>query len=201
VLNCACRQVAEWAKAGLPAVPVAVNVSAVQFRRQDLPDLVRRALTMSGLSAEMLSLEITETAIMSVRERAVAPLTELRRTGVGLALDDFGTGYSSLSYLKAFPISTVKIDRSFVAEMLHDRTAATITEAIVSMAHILGLRVLAEGVEEHAQLAKLEQLGCDAVQGFLFSPAVPPQAFARLLENQPCIEAVPPLAQSTRSAS
>jgi predicted signal transduction protein with EAL and GGDEF domain len=201
VLNCACRQVAEWAKAGLPAVPVAVNVSAVQFRRQDLPDLVRRALTMSGLSAEMLSLEITETAIMSVRERAVAPLTELRRTGVGLALDDFGTGYSSLSYLKAFPISTVKIDRSFVAEMLHDRTAATITEAIVSMAHILGLRVLAEGVEEHAQLAKLEQLGCDAVQGFLFSPAVPPEAFARLLENQPCIEAVPPLAQSTRSAS
>lgn len=193
VLNCACRQAVEWIKAGLPPVPVAVNVSAVQFRRQDLPDLVRRALAMSGLDAAMLSLEITETAIMSVRDRAVEPLATLRSMGVGLALDDFGTGYSSLSYLKTFPISTVKIDRSFVSEMLHDRAAATITEAIVSMAHILGLRVLAEGVERHAQLARLEQLGCNAAQGYLFSPAVKPEAFARLLQAQPCTGAEPPL--------
>ena len=116
----------------------------------------------------MLHIEITETAIVAARERAIALLQQLRALGVRLALDDFGTGYSSLSYLKSFPIDTLKIDRSFVAEMLTDHTTASIIEAIISMTRILGLSVIAEGVEDHAQLAFLKQIGCDAVQGLLF---------------------------------
>ena len=107
-------------------------------------------------------------------------LEQLRKLGVSLALDDFGTGYSSLSYLKSFPINQLKIDRSFVAEMLTDHTTASIVEAIVSMTRILGLSVLAEGVEDQSQFAFLQQLGCDAVQGFYISGAVPADEFAQL---------------------
>ena len=156
VLIQACRQAVEWQRAGLPALPIAINVSGVQFRRQDLCELVRDALRATGLAASLLRIEITETAIVSVRERAVELLGQLRELGVSLALDDFGTGYSSLSYLKSFPIDMLKIDRSFVAEMLTDHTTASIIEAIISMTRILGLNVLAEGVEDQAQFAFLQ---------------------------------------------
>ena len=181
VLGEVCRQSVAWQQAGLAAVPIAVNVSAVQFRRQDLFALVSEALAASELAPELLSLEITETAVMSVRDRAIEPLQRLREMGVGLALDDFGTGYSSLSYLKSFPLSRLKIDRSFIAEMLTDGAAATITEAIVTMAHILGMRVVAEGVEKPEQLALLKLFKCDVVQGFLFSEALPASEFAARL--------------------
>jgi predicted signal transduction protein with EAL and GGDEF domain len=181
VIERACEQAAAWRRAGLPRIPIAVNVSGVQFQRQDLTALVRRHLTAHGLDAAALRIEITETVIVSARERAVGLLTQLRNLGVGLALDDFGTGYSSLSYLKSFPIDTLKIDRSFVAEMLTDHTTASIIEAIISMTRILGLSVVAEGVEDQAQFAFLQQIGCDAVQGFYVSGAVPPADFARLL--------------------
>jgi predicted signal transduction protein with EAL and GGDEF domain len=183
VLNQACRQAIEWQRAGLPKIPVAVNVSGVQFRRQDLCELVRTALAASGLDPALLQIEITETVIVSVRDRAVQLLEQLRGLGISLALDDFGTGYSSLSYLKSFPINVLKIDRSFVAEMLTDHTTASIVEAIVSMTRILGLNVLAEGVEDHAQFAFLKQLGCDSVQGFYVSPAVPAAQFGALLQK------------------
>ncbi len=183
VLTQACKQAVDWQRAGLPRIPVSVNVSGVQFRRQDLCALVRKALDSSGLEPEMLRVEITETAIVSVRERAIELLEELRDLGVGIALDDFGTGYSSLSYLKSFPINMLKIDRSFVAEMLTDHTTASIIEAIISMTRILGLSVLAEGVEDQAQFAFLKQLGCDAVQGFYVSGAVRPGEFATLLQS------------------
>jgi EAL domain-containing protein (putative c-di-GMP-specific phosphodiesterase class I) len=160
-----------------------VNVSGVQVRRQDLCELVRKALASTGLAPELLCIEITETVIVSVRERAIELLAQLRDLGVSLALDDFGTGYSSLSYLKSFPINTLKIDRSFVAEMLTDHTTASIVEAIISMTRILGLKVLAEGVEDQAQYAFLKQLGCDAVQGFYVSTPVPAAAFAKLLAS------------------
>jgi EAL domain-containing protein (putative c-di-GMP-specific phosphodiesterase class I) len=183
VLNRACRQAADWQRAGLAAVPVAVNVSGVQFRRQDLRELVGRALDKSGLHPSLLRIEITESVIVSVRDRAVQLLNELRNLGVGLALDDFGTGYSSLSYLKSFPINMLKIDRSFVAEMLSNHTTATIIEAIVSMTRILGLKLLAEGVEDQSQFAFLRELGCDAIQGFYVSGAVPAEEFAKMLKK------------------
>jgi predicted signal transduction protein with EAL and GGDEF domain/CheY-like chemotaxis protein len=183
VLERACRQAAEWRAAGLPRIPVAVNVSGVQFQRQDLTELVRRNLRSSGLEPSMLRIEITETVLVSARERAVSLLTQLRDLGVRLALDDFGTGYSSLSYLRSFPIDTLKIDRSFVAEMLTNHTTASIIEAIISMTRILGLSVIAEGVEDQAQFAFLQQIGCDAVQGFYVSGAVSAHEFVKLLET------------------
>jgi predicted signal transduction protein with EAL and GGDEF domain len=191
VLDQACRQAVEWQRAGLPALPLAINVSGVQFRRQDLCELVRKALRVTGLAASLLRIEITETAIVSVRERAVELLGQLRELGVSLALDDFGTGYSSLSYLKSFPIDMLKIDRSFVAEMLTDHTTASIIEAIISMTRILGLNVLAEGVEDQAQFAFLRQLGCDAVQGYYLSPPVPANDFAKLLRTYDGLSMLP----------
>jgi EAL domain-containing protein (putative c-di-GMP-specific phosphodiesterase class I) len=133
------------------------------------------------LEPQLLRIEITETVIVAVRERAIELLAQLRDLGVTLALDDFGTGYSSLSYLKSFPINMLKIDRSFVAEMLTDHTTASIIEAIISMTRILKLNVLAEGVEDQAQFAFLKQLGCDAVQGYYVSRPVPAAEFAKLL--------------------
>ena len=183
VIEQACRQAMDWQRSGLPRVPIAVNVSGVQVRRQDLRELVRKSLASTGLEPQMLRIEITETVIVSVRERAIELLAQLRDLGVNLALDDFGTGYSSLSYLKSFPINMLKIDRSFVAEMLTDHTTASIIEAIISMARILGLSVLAEGVEDQSQFAFLKQLGCDAVQGYFVSMPVPAAEFAKLLAS------------------
>jgi EAL domain-containing protein (putative c-di-GMP-specific phosphodiesterase class I) len=183
VLERACAQAAQWREAGLPRIPISVNVSGVQFHRQDLSEVVRRKLDAYGLEPSILHIEITETAIVAARDRAIALLAQLRELGVKLALDDFGTGYSSLSYLKSFPIDTVKIDRSFVAEMLTDHTTASIVEAIVSMSRILGLSVVAEGVEDQAQFAFLERINCDAAQGFYLSAAVPAEQFAKLLRD------------------
>jgi EAL domain-containing protein (putative c-di-GMP-specific phosphodiesterase class I) len=167
-------------------------VSGVQFKRQDLCELVRMTLRETGLAAALLRIEITETVIVSGRERAVELLGQLRDLGVSLALDDFGTGYSSLSYLKSFPIDMLKIDRSFVAEMLTDHTTASIIEAIISMTRILGLNVLAEGVEDQSQFAFLKQLGCDGVQGFYVSAAVPAREFAKLLRTFDGSSLLPP---------
>jgi predicted signal transduction protein with EAL and GGDEF domain len=183
VLDRACAQAAYWQQAGLPKIPIAVNVSGVQFQRQDLRDVVKSKLEAYRIEPAMLHIEITETVIVSARERAVELLTELRSLGVRLALDDFGTGYSSLSYLKNFPIDTLKIDRSFVAEMLTDHTTASIIEAIISMTRVLGLSVIAEGVEDQAQFAFLQTIGCDAVQGFYVSAAVPAHEFAKMLSD------------------
>ena len=184
VLERACEQAVEWQRAGLPQIPVAVNVSGVQFQRQDLASVVRRKLNATGLTPSLLHIEITETVIVSARERAVALLAQLRELGVRLALDDFGTGYSSLSYLKNFPIDTLKIDRSFVSEMLTDSTTASIIEAIISMTRVLGLSVIAEGVEDQAQFKFLQEIGCDAVQGFYLSKPVPAAEFAALLGDR-----------------
>ena len=181
VLERACAQAVAWQRAGLPQIPVAVNVSGVQFQRQDLTAIVRRKLDATGLAPSLLHIEITETVIVSAHERAVAVLAQLRELGVRLALDDFGTGYSSLSYLKNFPIDTLKIDRSFVSEMLTDSTTASIIEAIISMTRVLGLSVIAEGVEDQAQYKFLQEIGCDAIQGFYISKAVPADEFAALL--------------------
>jgi predicted signal transduction protein with EAL and GGDEF domain len=198
VFDRACAQAAQWRNAGLPRIPVAVNVSGAQFQRQDLSELVRRKLDAYSLDPSLLHVEITETAIVSARERAIELLMQLRELGVRLALDDFGTGYSSLSYLKSFPIDALKIDRSFVAEMLADHTTASIVEAIVSMTRILGLSVIAEGVEDRAQFEFLQTIGCDAVQGFYVSGAVPAAQFVKLLEDR---EGAPVLRWRRRASS
>ncbi|HET7775652.1 MAG TPA: EAL domain-containing protein, partial [Azospira sp.] len=173
VLEEACRQQVAWEKAGFPAITVAVNLSAVQFRQSNLVALVARVLKETGLPAAQLELELTESLLMEDTERAVEILTELKGLGVRLALDDFGTGYSSLSYLKRFPLDKIKIDQSFVRDMIRNTGDAAIIQAIIAIAGKLGMGVIAEGVESQAQLDYLALHQCGEAQGFLFSPPVP----------------------------
>jgi len=173
VLRTACRQVRAWADAGLPALPVAVNLSARQFQQEGLVDMVRDALAEARVDARLLELEVTESLLMEDTARTVRTLERLRGQGITIALDDFGTGYSSLSYLKRFPVDTIKIDKSFVRDVATDAQSGAIATAIVTLAHSLGKDVVAEGVETREQLESLAARGCDAVQGFLFSRPVP----------------------------
>ncbi len=183
VLGEACRQARAWADEGLPAVPIAVNLSAVQMKRHDLPLLVRRLLTEARLPPGRLELELTETAMMEDAVAAGRVLSDVKAMGLGLAVDDFGTGYSSLGRLKRFPVCKLKIDRSFVADVAENDSDRAIARAIISLAHALDLKVVAEGVETEAQLAVLAAEHCDCVQGFLFSPGVPAEQAAALLRR------------------
>ena len=185
IMNEACSQFSSWTEKGIPQVPIAVNVSGAQFKRQDICTLVKNALRKSKIEPGMLKIEITETSLMSGLERAAEVLDELRRIGVTTALDDFGTGYSSLSYLRTFPLDTLKIDRSFIAGILDDKKTAALTEAIIDMTQTLGLDVIAEGVETAEQLELLRNLGCQTVQGHYFSPAIPAEEMEELLVAQP----------------
>jgi len=183
VLEQACAQNKAWQDQGLPAIPVAVNVSARQCEQENLDVTVRDALARSGLAPEFLELEITESISMAHPEQSVPLMTRLKRTGVALSIDDFGTGFSNLSYLKRFPIDRLKIDLSFVREITTDPGSLAISEAIITLSHSLKLKVLAEGVETEEQLALLAARDCDQVQGFFFSPAVPAAELATLLRN------------------
>ena len=180
VLEDACRQIREWADAGLPAMNVAVNLSARDFAA-DLPARVRALLARHGIGAEWLELEITEGMLMHNTDMVIAVMDEISAMGVALSLDDFGTGYSSLSYLKRFPIDTLKIDRSFIVNIPADADDCAISGAIVSMAKQLKHKVIAEGVETAAQLAFLRDIGCDEIQGYLFSPPVPAEQLAAMV--------------------
>jgi predicted signal transduction protein with EAL and GGDEF domain len=181
VIRESCRQVLEWQRAGLAPPPISVNVSAVQFRRQNLAAVIGNALRESGIDARLLKIEITESSLMRVREAGTRVLHELRGMGVEVSLDDFGTGYSSLSYLRTFPVDLLKIDRSFVAAMLHDEKTAAVIEAIINVTRVLRMKVLAEGVERQEQFDYLRGLGCDFVQGNLVSAALSAREFGRLL--------------------
>jgi EAL domain-containing protein (putative c-di-GMP-specific phosphodiesterase class I) len=183
VLHTACNQQRKWAERGLTPVRIAVNLSPRQFVHRELAQDVMRVLSMTHCDGSTLVLEITESTVMHNPGRAVALLNELKEMGIRLAIDDFGTGYSSLAYLKRFPIDCLKIDRSFVSDIPRDAGNAAITQAIVAMAHSLGLKVIAEGVETHDQLAFLREHGCDEVQGFYFSSAVPEAEATALLES------------------
>jgi diguanylate cyclase (GGDEF)-like protein len=182
VLQEACRQCAEWQRNGLPPLRVAVNVAATQFRRGDLLNVVRDALQGAGLDARFLEIELTESAVMTNPEESAAILEQLSRMGVLVSVDDFGTGYSSINYLRRFPIDKLKIDQSFVRE-LGCEVDASIVQAIISLAHSLRLKVVAEGVETPEQLQFLRALGCDQYQGFHFSAPLPPGQFAELLRG------------------
>jgi len=179
VLRTACREAKRWEQAGLGRIPVAVNLSARQFKDQGLLGEVLRALEESRLEPDQLELELTESMLMENVEANIELLRELRTRGVRLAIDDFGTGYSSMGYLKRFPIRSLKVDRSFVRDIPHDRDDCAIAGAIVALAHQLELDVVAEGVENVEQLRFLAQHDCHVQQGFYFSPALASDEFER----------------------
>ncbi|WP_018989044.1 EAL domain-containing protein [Aromatoleum toluclasticum] len=181
VLRETCRQQAAWIAEGLAVPPVAVNLSARQFRQENLPQTVHAALAAAGLDPHCLQLEITESTVMHDVDRAIAMLRELNTIGICIALDDFGTGYSSLAYLKRFPIDQLKIDRAFVRDIASDPEDAAICRAVIGLAHSLDLTVVAEGVETRPQLDFLRANACDEMQGFLFSRPVPAAEYAALL--------------------
>ena len=183
VLQSACRQNKAWQDQGLPAVRVAVNLSAKQFGQYHLDEMVSATLMETGLEPEWLELEITESAIMKNADQNASILRKLKRMGVSLAIDDFGTGYSSLAYLKHFPISRLKIDRSFVRDITTNPDDAAIAEIIIAMAQTLKLSVIAEGVETRAQMELLSFNNCIEMQGYLFSRPVPAEQFALLLRD------------------
>ncbi|WP_395699110.1 EAL domain-containing protein [Aquabacterium sp.] len=181
VLREACRQLAHWHAAGHPELAMAVNLSARQFEAQDLPRLVQQALQAHALPAHCLELELTETALMHNAEAARQTLLALHALGVKLALDDFGTGYSSLSHLRRFPIDTVKIDKSFIADLRGGPDASSIIRAIVVMARSLGMTVVGEGIETPEQLHFLAALPCQRGQGYLLARPLPADTLAALL--------------------
>lgn len=183
VLFEACRQAKAWQNEGLPSVRVAVNLASSQFRLANLVDQIRRALEASGLNPQLLEVELTETAVMSDAEESIQILEAISRMGVLVSVDDFGTGYSSMSYLRRFPIDKLKIDRCFVDQMTRRPEDASIVQAIISLAHSLHLKVIAEGVETPEQLALLAELGCDQYQGFHFSPALEPTQFLAFVKQ------------------
>ena len=169
VLRTACTDARKWQDEGLPAVPVAVNVSAVQFRQDSFRQMIRRVLQTTGLAPQYLELELTESLLLSNADVTLSILQGLKGMGVRLAIDDFGTGYSSLTYLRQFPVNKLKIDRSFIRDVAVNPDDAAITRAIISMAKDLNLRVIAEGVEDENQMSFLRAHHCDEVQGYYFS--------------------------------
>jgi len=185
VLREACRQVQAWLDADLRAVPVSVNISAAEFGHEGFLEGVALILQETGLAPRYLELELTESILMHDAESSSAALDSLKAMGVQLAIDDFGTGYSSLSYLKRFPIDTLKIDQSFVRDIVTDADDAAIVDAVIGMGRNLKQRVIAEGVETHAQLAFLQARQCDVGQGFHFGHPVPAADFALLLAAIP----------------
>jgi predicted signal transduction protein with EAL and GGDEF domain len=185
VIRRACLDAHDWAASGLPAIPVAVNLSARQFGRDGLADFVGGVMRESGLQASQLELEITESAVMENAERATVVLDRLHDMGVRVSLDDFGTGYSSLGYLKRFPVDSVKIDRSFISDIPNDRDDVAITRAVIAMAHSLNMKVIAEGVETAEQVQFLSDHACDEMQGYRFSQPCDVSALTVLLAAPP----------------
>jgi EAL domain-containing protein (putative c-di-GMP-specific phosphodiesterase class I) len=173
VLDEACRQLAVWRAAGIDDIRMAVNLSAIQLRSPHLVDTVKLTLARHGLGEGDLELEVTESVAMENPEQAIGHLHALRAIGLHLAIDDFGTGYSSLAYLKLLPIHTLKLDRSFVRDIETDANDAAISTATVALAHSLGLKVVAEGVENEVQRKFLTELHCDFLQGYLFGKPEP----------------------------
>jgi diguanylate cyclase (GGDEF)-like protein/PAS domain S-box-containing protein len=182
VLRNACQDARSWQERGYP-LTVAVNLSPRQFHQQDLIPMILGALEDTGLPATLLELEVTEGIVMDDVEEAIHTLNLLREKGIHFAIDDFGTGYSSLQYLRQLPLDTLKIDRAFIKDLPENKEDAAITTATLSMAHSLGLAVVAEGVETEAQLDFLRQAACEQLQGYLFSKPVPEKDFFRILEE------------------
>lgn len=183
VLRTACTQARAWSDAGLPGIPVAVNISAAQLLQQDLSVWALGMLEETGLAPQLLELELTESLIAQDVERMIATFDQLKAAGVKLSIDDFGTGYSNLSHLKNFRVDTLKIDQSFVQNMLDKPDDATIVRAVITLAHNLRLKVIAEGVETEAQCRMLRAQHCDEIQGYFFSKPVSAQEFEAMVRQ------------------
>ena len=186
VLETACRQTKAWQTQGLPPLRVAVNLSARQFEQKNLTERVSQILRETNLDPKCLELELTEGLILQDETAAHQAFTVWRNMGIRIAIDDFGTGYSSLSYPKRFPFDAIKIDKSFIRDIADDRQNAAITIAIIQMAHYMNMTVIAEGVENESELAFLCAHGCDEIQGYFFSPALPRAEFEALLKSDKC---------------
>jgi EAL domain-containing protein (putative c-di-GMP-specific phosphodiesterase class I) len=185
ILQTACMQAARWQREGDIPVRVGVNIFPAQMHEDVLLQDVEQALLLARLPPSALEIEITENIALRQDESILAPLSTLRERGVGLAFDDFGTGYASLSYLRRYPLSRIKIDKSFVQKIDQESGTqdAAIVRSIIAMAHNLGLDVIAEGVETEAQAQFLRQESCDHAQGFLYAKALPANEFERLLRE------------------
>lgn len=185
VLRTACQQAKKWQEEGFPAVTMAVNVSAVQFRQENFSQLIRRVLAETGLAPHLLELELTETLLLSNADRIFVVLQELKALGLKLAIDDFGTGYSSLSYLRQFPVDKLKIDRSFIRDIAINPDDAAITGAIIGIAREMNIKVIAEGVENEAQLSFLRAHQCGGFQGYYYSQPLTVDKLAARLFGHP----------------
>jgi EAL domain-containing protein (putative c-di-GMP-specific phosphodiesterase class I) len=183
VLEQSCNQHRAWIEAGLPPLQLAVNLSPIQFREEGVVDLVKSMIERTGIAPESLEIELTEGVMLENSKVAIDSLNQLNELGVTFSLDDFGTGYSSLSYVRRLPVKRLKIDQSFVHRLGKDGQDDAIVRAIIDLGHSLDLKITAEGVETREQLERLEELGCDEVQGDLVSPPLPAEAFALLFAN------------------
>jgi EAL domain-containing protein (putative c-di-GMP-specific phosphodiesterase class I) len=185
VLNEACRQTRVWRDEGFIDISIAVNLSARQFRQPDLLSMIQQAVNSNGLQARNIVIELTESVVMSDGDRSTAILDQLHNFGLQIAVDDFGTGYSSMSYLKRFPVSKLKIDRSFINDLGSSAKNDSIVKAMIQLAHGLGMIAIAEGVETMAQLSCLHALGCDQFQGYLCSRPRNSVEIAEVLRRDP----------------
>jgi diguanylate cyclase (GGDEF)-like protein len=177
----AVHQATKWYRSGMNAMSISINASRPQFEEGTLCPLLHDLMTQTQLPPDWLIVELTESLLVNDAQKAMQHMQQIRALGVGLSIDDFGTGYSSLSYLKRFPASELKIDRSFIIDLPLHSTDRAIVETVVTLGHSLGMKVVAEGVETNEQLQILQRMGCDVFQGFLFSKAVPPEAFENLV--------------------
>jgi EAL domain-containing protein (putative c-di-GMP-specific phosphodiesterase class I) len=185
VLRAACSQMQTWIKNRIRVERISVNISNIQFRQGNFLEIVLHALEETGLDPHYLELEITESCIMEQVEKSVSVLRSLRDIGVYITVDDFGTGYSSLSYLKRLPIQCLKIDKSFVKDIVHDSESKAIVKAIIAMAHNLDLKVIAEGIETDQQCSMLREYGCDFMQGYYFYRCLPGEEIGSLVQASP----------------
>jgi EAL domain-containing protein (putative c-di-GMP-specific phosphodiesterase class I) len=190
VLGEACRQYRRWEAEGLPMVPIAINVSSVQFKRRGLADYVEATLKLHGLDPSALQIELTETAVMDDIDHAIRVLTRLKEIGIRIALDDFGTGYSSLNYLSRLPLDKLKIDQSFVERIETDTAGRAITEAIIVLGRTLGLEVVAEGIESQSVLDYLRRHGCQQAQGYLVCIPLSGEDMADWIRQHPAPAAI-----------
>ena len=183
IIQTVCTQVKNWHDQGFSSLRIPINLSPLQFRQPDLIKKVETILAIAGLDPDKLEFEITESVAIEDIDKTIATLKAFKNMGLHLSIDDFGTGYSSLSYLKRFPIHNLKIDQSFIRNLHTSFEDAAIVKSIITLAHSLKLRVIAEGVETQEQLAYLQGLDCDEIQGYLFSPPISADAFSKLLAS------------------
>jgi EAL domain-containing protein (putative c-di-GMP-specific phosphodiesterase class I) len=186
VLEQSCRKIVQWEQAGFGELNIAINISGRQLQDENFAEKIRRIILQTGCKPELIELEITEGYLIQRPEKTVSQFNELRKIGVQIAIDDFGTGYSSLSYLKQFPFSKLKIDYSFVRDILIDANDQAIARAIIALGKSLGLRVIAEGVEQLEQKQFLVAEGCDEAQGFYYARALPEDQLLEYIKKQSC---------------